>query len=72
MLTNKIVHLTKIYNFDFDHFLMKRTVFVLIVKNVIKNEKFNFPEKLCEIRNKCYETKLFVSKRSTNSTFNIF
>ena len=53
MLRRKIVHLKKIYNFDFDHFLIKRTVFVLIVKNVIKNQKFNFPDKLCEIRNKC-------------------
>ena len=53
MLSSKIVHLKEIYNFDFDHFLIKRTVFVLIVKNVIKNKKFNFPDKLCDIRNKC-------------------
>ena len=53
MLRRKIVHLKKIYKFDFDHFLIKRTVFVLIVKNVIKNQKFNFPDKLCDIRNKC-------------------
>ena len=33
---SKIVHLKEIYNFDSDHFLIKRTVFVLIVKNVIK------------------------------------
>ena len=31
-------------------FLVKRTVFVLIVKNVIKNQKFNFPGKLGDIR----------------------
>ena len=37
MLRSKIVHLKKIYNFDFDHFLIKRTVFVLIVKNVKKS-----------------------------------
>ena len=53
MLRSKIVHLKKIYNFDFDHFLIKRTVFLLIVKNVIKTQKFNFPDKLCDIRNKC-------------------
>ena len=53
MLKSKIVHIKKIYNFDFDHFLIKRTVFVLIVKNVIKNKKFHFPDKLCDIRNKC-------------------
>ena len=53
MLQSKIVHLKKIYNFDFDNFLIKCTVFVLIVKNVIKNQKFNFPDKLCDIRNKC-------------------
>ena len=46
VLRSKIVHLKKIYNFDFDHFLIKCTVFVLIVKNVIKNQKFNFPDKL--------------------------
>ena len=28
MLRIKIVHLKEIYNFDFDHFLIKRTVFV--------------------------------------------
>ena len=33
MLTTKIVYLKKIYNFDFDHFLIKRTVFVLSTKN---------------------------------------
>ena len=49
MLKSKIVHLKKIYHFDFDHFLIKRTVFVLIVKNVINNQKFNFPDKLCDI-----------------------
>ena len=49
MLSNKIVHLKEIYNFGFDHFLIKRTVFVLIVIN----QKFNFPDKLCDIRNKC-------------------
>ena len=52
MLRSKIVHLKEMYNFDFDHFLIKRTVFVLIVKNVIKNKKFNFLDKLCDIRNK--------------------
>ena len=55
MLTSKIVHLKEICNCDFDHFLIKCTVFVLIVINVIKNQKFNFPDKLCEIRNKCYK-----------------
>ena len=53
MLRSKIVYLKKIYNFDFEHFLIKRTVFVLIVKNVIKNKKFNFSDKLCNMRNKC-------------------
>ena len=53
MLGSKIVHLKEIYNFDFDHFLVKRTVFVLIVKNIIKNQKFNFTDKLCDIRRKC-------------------
>ena len=53
ILRCKIVHLKKIYNFDFDHISIKRTIFVLIVKNVIKNQKFNFPGKLCDIRKKC-------------------
>ena len=53
MLKSKIVHFKKIYNFDFYHFLIKRTVFVLIVKNVIKNQKLNFSDKLCDIRKKC-------------------
>ena len=53
MLRSKVVHLKKIYKYDFDYFLEKRTVFVLIVKNFIKNKKFNFPDKLCNIRKKC-------------------
>ena len=40
MLSSKIVHLKEIYNFGFDHFLIKRTIFVLIVKNVNKNQQF--------------------------------
>ena len=36
MLRRKIVHLKKIYNFDFDHILIKRRVFVLIVKMLLK------------------------------------
>ena len=53
VLKSKIVHLKKIYNLDFDHFLIKRTVFVLNVKNVIKNQKLNFSDKLCDIQKKC-------------------
>ena len=53
MLTRKIVHLKETYKFCFDHFLIKRTVLLLIVKNVIKNQKFNFPDKLCDKRKKC-------------------
>ena len=33
ILRNKIVRLRKIYKFDFNHFLLKRTVFVLSIKN---------------------------------------
>ena len=72
MLQSKIVHLKKIYNLDFDYFLIKRTVVVLIVKNVIKNQKFHFPDKFCDIRYKCEGTKLFVLKRSTNFILTIF
>ena len=46
ILQCKIVHLKETYKFCFDHFLIKPTVFVLIVKNVIKNQKFNFLAKL--------------------------
>ena len=51
MLRNKIVRFQKIYKFYFDHFLIKCTVFVLIVINTIKNQKFNFLAKLYGISN---------------------
>ena len=35
----------------FDHFLIKWTVFVLIVMNTIKHQKFNFLDKLYGISN---------------------
>ena len=50
MLRNKIVRFKKIYKFYFDHFLIKCKVFVLDVKNVIKNQKLNFSDKLCNIK----------------------
>ena len=59
MLESKIVHLKEIYNFDFNNFLIKRTVFVLIVKKVIKNQKINFPDKLYDILNKCLKIYKF-------------
>ena len=46
--------------------------FFSIMKNVIKNQKLNFPEKLCDIQKKCQRTKLFVSKRSKNLILTIF
>ena len=50
ILQSKIVYLKETYKFYFDHFLIKRTIFVLIVKNVIKNQKFNFPVKQWKTR----------------------
>ena len=51
MLKSKIVHLKEIYNFYFDHFLLKRMVFDLSIKyGFYKIKKIHFPAKLCEIR----------------------
>ena len=50
ILKNKIVYFKETYKFYFDHFLIKRTIFVLIVKNVIKNQNFNFAAKKCKIQ----------------------
>ena len=41
MLKSKIIQLKEIYNFDFDHFLIKCSFFDVIVINTIKNQKFN-------------------------------
>ena len=51
-VAGKIVHLKKIHKFTLEHFLIGHVVFVLIVKNVIKNEKFYFASNPCEIRTK--------------------
>ena len=45
--TNKIFYLKKRNKFTSGHFLVGRIVFVLIVKNVIKTEKFYFEPNLC-------------------------
>ena len=68
MLRSKIVHLKKIYNFDTDYFLIKRIVFVLIVKNVIKNKKFHF----CLIINKygkIFNPQIIIIAKSVGSLF---
>ena len=70
IIQSKIVYLKETYKFYFDHFLIKRTVFVLIVKNVIKNQKFNFPAKQWKTR-KNVRVKLFISKRPTNFVLTI-
>ena len=52
MLTSTIIHLKKIYKFDFYHFLVKRTVSALSIKNdfyTIKKSILRPNE--CEIRN---------------------
>ena len=58
MLRNKIIRFEKINKFYFDHFSIKCTVFVLIVINTIKNQKFNFSPNLmgCE---QILQTKVF-------------
>ena len=53
ILRSEIVHLKEIYNFGFEHFLIKCTVFGLNMKNYIKNQKLNFSDKLCDIEKKC-------------------
>ena len=52
-VVDNIVHPKKIYRFTSDHFSIGRVVFVLIVKNIIKDEKFHFAPNLCGIRKKC-------------------
>ena len=46
----KIIHLKETYKFCFDYFMEKRTVFILIKKNVVKNIKLWFPAKQCKMR----------------------
>ena len=51
MLRNKIVCFKKIYEFYFDHFLVKRTAFVLSIKNgFYKIKKLHILAKLCGIQ----------------------
>ena len=42
MLTSKIIHLKENYKFCFDHFLEKRTVFILIKKTLLKIKSCGF------------------------------
>ena len=70
MLKSKIVHLKEIYKFDFDYFLIKRTVFVLIVKNFTKNQKINFPDHFDHFLIKCTVFVLIVINTIKNQKFN--
>ena len=61
MWTNKIVHLKKIYKFDFDQFLIKRTVLfysremLLKIKNSIFRPNYVIYKKM--LRNKIVDLK---------------
>ena len=71
MLRNKIGRFKKIYKFYFNHFLIKCTVFVLNVKNVMKNQKLNFSDKLCDIQ-KMLRNKIVRFKKMYKSYSNHF
>ena len=47
-IPDKIVHLKKLYKFTSEHFLFGHVVFVLYVKNIIKNEKLYMAPNLRE------------------------
>ena len=53
VLESETFYLKKIYKFCFDHFLIKRTVFVLIDKPLLKIKSFSF-----RINNARYEKML--------------
>ena len=63
MLKNRIVRFKKIYKFYFDHFLIKCIVFVIIVINTIKNQKFNFLAKHYMGCEKMLQIKVVVFKK---------
>ena len=54
-ISDEIVHFKKIYKVTSDYFLIRHVVYVLIVKDVIKNKKFHFAPNLCGIRKKSRE-----------------
>ena len=62
MLRNTIIRFKKIYKFYFDHFLIKCTVFVLNVTNVIKSQKFNFSDKLGDMQKNVDEENCLFQK----------
>ena len=63
MLRNKIIRFKKIYEFYFDHFLIKRTVFGLIIINTIKNQKLNFFGKFYAGCEKILQIKVVLFKK---------
>ena len=64
MLRRKIVNIKKIYKFGFDHFLEKRTVFILIKKTLLKIKICGFRPNNARYE-KMLKVKLFISKKST-------
>ena len=72
MLRNKIIRFKKIYKFYFDHFLIKWTVCVLNVQNVIKHQKLNFSDKLCDVQKKMLRNKIVRFKKMYKYYFDHF
>ena len=50
MLRWKIICLNKVYKFSLGHFLTRCIFYVLILENTIRNQKFHFLTKICQIR----------------------
>ena len=72
MLKSKIVHLKKIYKFNFDYFFGKRTVFILIKKTLLKIKSCGFRPSNARYEKMLSSIKLFISKKSTILVLNIF
>ena len=78
MLRNKIVNLKKIYKFYFDHFLIKCTVFVLIIKILLKIKNYIFSpnfigcEKMLQINVVVFQKlyKFYIEHLKKNSALN--
>ena len=51
-LRRKIICQSEVYKFSVGHFLTRCIFYVLVLKNTIKNQKFHFLTKICEIQNK--------------------
>ena len=72
ILRSKIIHLKGTYKFGFEYFFLKRTVFILIKKTLLKTKSCSFRPNYARCEKMLKSKIMFIARKSTIFIVTIF